>query len=371
MTFKFFDRVGMTIERQKELKKELEGLVEVSKVELSDKEKLDSALGDIVKKIQQQKDEMIGLTTEQKVQLEYEKLKVDKALEGLKVSEEALANKKEEIKDLIRANVLLKEREEIEKALGSIAGQTGSVLAEFDPRKKQLEDQLKTLEDARARELITEEQFAKARAKILADNERTIAEQRKREVEDTVKKIKDGTVQVADIEALSGKQRVQLLGSIGKDLLSTLGQTNEKAFRLAKAVAIAEAIVNVARGISAALALPFPFNLGAAALVAAQGYAQIAAIKSSQYTGPREKGGPVGGGQAYLVGEKGPELFVPNAGGQIVPNNEMGGKAVTVNFNISTVDAQGFDELLIRRRATITGIINNALTKQGKQGVLS
>jgi len=85
----------------------------------------------------------------------------------------------------------------------------------------------------------------------------------------------------------------------------------------------------------------------------------------------RAKGGPVGGGQAYLVGEKGPELFVPNAGGQIVPNNEMGGKAVTVNFNISTVDAQGFDELLIRRRATITGIINNALTKQGKQGVLS
>ena len=27
----------------------------------------------------------------------------------------------------------------------------------------------------------------------------------------------------------------------------------------------------------------------------------------------------------YIVGERGPELFVPNANGQIVPNNELGG----------------------------------------------
>jgi len=371
LTSNFFDKVDATIEKQAAVKKEIEETIAATKVEVSDTEKINNAMTDIVKKIQDQKNAIVGLTTEQKVALEYEKLKVDEALAGLKVAEELKEAKKAEIQELIRANILLKEREEIEKALGSISGQTGSILSEFDPRKKQLEDQMKTLEDARARELITEEQFAKARAKILADNERSIAEQRKREVEDTVKLIKDGTIQVADIEALSGKQRVQLLGAIGKDLLSTLGQTNEKAFKIAKAVAIAEAIVNVARGISAALALPFPFNLGAAALVAAQGYAQIAAIKSSQYTGPREKGGPVGGGQAYLVGEKGPEMFIPDAGGRIVPNNEMGQGPVTVNFNISTVDAQGFDELLIRRRATITGIINNALTKQGKQGVIA
>jgi len=38
----------------------------------------------------------------------------------------------------------------------------------------------------------------------------------------------------------------------------------------------------------------------------------------------REKGGPVNGGQAYVVGEKGPELFVPRVSGGIVPNNKYG-----------------------------------------------
>ena len=373
LTSNFFESVDKTIEKQAAVKKEIEEVIAASKVEVSEQEKVKNATADIVKNIQKQNDALVGLTTEQKVSLEYEKLKVDEALAGLKVAQEIKDAEKERIQGLIRQNILLKEQAELEKAMGSIATQTGGIFAggEFDPRKKHLEDQLETLEKYRQSENAVEEKYARARAKILADYERQIAEDRKREVEDTVKLIKDGTVQVADIEALSGKQRVQLLGAIGKDLLGTLGQTNEKAFKLAKAVAIAEAIVNVARGISAALALPFPFNLGAAALVAAQGYAQIAAIKSSQYTGPREKGGPVGGGQAYLVGEKGPEMFVPNAGGTIVPNNEMGQGPVTVNFNINTVDAQGFDELLIRRRATITGIINNALTKQGKQGVLS
>ena len=39
---------------------------------------------------------------------------------------------------------------------------------------------------------------------------------------------------------------------------------------------------------------------------------------------PREMGGPVNSGQPYLVGEKGPELFVPRNSGGIVPNNKYG-----------------------------------------------
>ena len=52
-------------------------------------------------------------------------------------------------------------------------------------------------------------------------------------------------------------------------------------------------------------------------------------------------GGPVSAGRPYIVGENGPELFVPSAGGQVVPNGRMGGGA-TVNqtINISTGVAQ-------------------------------
>jgi len=46
----------------------------------------------------------------------------------------------------------------------------------------------------------------------------------------------------------------------------------------------------------------------------------------------------------------------------------MGG--ATVNFNISAVDATGFDELLASRKGMITAIINNAMNQRGKMGVV-
>lgn len=84
-------------------------------------------------------------------------------------------------------------------------------------------------------------------------------------------------------------------------------------------------------------------------------------------------GGSVKGGQPIVVGEEGPELFVPPSNGTIVPNDQMGGMggagAVNVNFNIQAVDAAGVDELLVNRRNTIVGIINQAMNMRGKQGV--
>jgi hypothetical protein len=46
------------------------------------------------------------------------------------------------------------------------------------------------------------------------------------------------------------------------------------------------------------------------------------------------KGGPVSGGSPYLVGEKGPELFVPGSSGSIVPNSAMGG-GNTINVYVT------------------------------------
>lgn len=51
------------------------------------------------------------------------------------------------------------------------------------------------------------------------------------------------------------------------------------------------------------------------------------------FGGFRANGGPVSGGTPYIVGERGPELFVPSRSGTIVPNGAGGG--VTVNQNIS------------------------------------
>ena len=80
----------------------------------------------------------------------------------------------------------------------------------------------------------------------------------------------------------------------------------------------------------------------------------------------RALGGPVTGGQQYMVGERGPELFVPNQSGSIVPNNSLGGQInVTVQagaFLGSSDDAREFARRIYgalndeaRRRGTVLG----------------
>ena len=54
--------------------------------------------------------------------------------------------------------------------------------------------------------------------------------------------------------------------------------------------------------------------------------------------GKAATGGPVGKDKPYLVGERGPEMFVPNSSGRIIPNNQMGGGSTSVVVN---VDASG------------------------------
>jgi hypothetical protein len=53
---------------------------------------------------------------------------------------------------------------------------------------------------------------------------------------------------------------------------------------------------------------------------------------------PQAMGGHVAANRPYMVGERGPELFVPGASGTIIPNNKMGGNGAVVNqtINVST-----------------------------------
>jgi len=72
-----------------------------------------------------------------------------------------------------------------------------------------------------------------------------------------------------------------------------------------------------------------------------------------------------------MVGEKGPEMFVPSGSGKVVANNQMGGgQPVNVNFNINTVDARGFNELLTNSRGVIVNMINSAVNETGRQAIV-
>ena len=56
----------------------------------------------------------------------------------------------------------------------------------------------------------------------------------------------------------------------------------------------------------------------------------LGGVLSSVFGGARADGGPVSAGSAYLVGERGPEVFRPSTSGEI--GQAQGG--VTVNLNL-------------------------------------
>jgi hypothetical protein len=79
-------------------------------------------------------------------------------------------------------------------------------------------------------------------------------------------------------------------------------------------------------------------------------------------------GGPAMANTPYIVGEAGPELFVPGANGQVVANDQLGSNIV-VNLNLTAIDTQTGVEFLVKNRATITGVIQSAFNRNAKVGI--
>ena len=67
------------------------------------------------------------------------------------------------------------------------------------------------------------------------------------------------------------------------------------------------------------------------------------------FGGNRAMGGPVSGSTAYVVGERGPELFVPQGSGTIIPNNRMGGGGTTINLTVNgAIDSESTARQIVR-----------------------
>lgn len=64
----------------------------------------------------------------------------------------------------------------------------------------------------------------------------------------------------------------------------------------------------------------------------------------------RATGGPVAPGRGYLVGERGPELFVPTSAGRVEPS-VGGGRGRDVNVSIRIVSPQGSNQPESLRRS--------------------
>ena len=198
-----------------------------------------------------------------------------------------------------------------------------------------------------------------------------------------------------------------------------------KAFEKDKKMKMAQAVINTASAVLQMLgSSPFPANIILAALAAAMGAAQIAMISSATYqggggggssapsmpssvsVGQRTStvdlaksqsasgelgylrggmgvGGPenfkpafmgakyraMGGSTTgYVVGEQGPELFLPDRPGTVVPADEtenLAGGTTNVNFSINAVDSRGVEDMLTEQRGNIIGMIREAANSYG------
>jgi len=192
-------------------------------------------------------------------------------------------------------------------------------------------------------------------AGVAADEEaRIIAEKIKDGLVSKDEEIKNGLKDTADAvgetvktlkEDLEGKFGSAVKGLVdglatslmeGKDILGNF----KDFFKTIVKEMIAQAIrLAVIQPILQSIFGMFGYNIG---------FTQTGGIESIT---KRAAGGPVMRNKPYVVGELGPELFVPSQAGQIVNNNEMGmmgGRGTAVTYNINAVDAASFKQLVAR-----------------------
>jgi hypothetical protein len=94
---------------------------------------------------------------------------------------------------------------------------------------------------------------------------------------------------------------------------------------------------------------------------------------SLSFGGPRAAGGPVNPGSWYLVGERGPEPFIPDVPGRILPTESLrgmgGGMMVNQSFNIDARGADaGVDQKIRAGIAIAVEQANNKLLAQINRG---
>jgi phage-related minor tail protein len=110
------------------------------------------------------------------------------------------------------------------------------------------------------------------------------------------------------------------------------------------------------------------------------GSINVGSILGSAISGARAGGGDVAGGSAYLVGEKGPEIFAPGRSGTIIPNNVLNGASggsgssnvfqLATTINVANTNGQMDEHTLALHTAQqnqrmINNMIDQKLSQRG------
>lgn len=150
-----------------------------------------------------------------------------------------------------------------------------------------------------------------------------------------------------------GKSLKEVADAFGRLFAALTDDKNSKG--ISNLQRLADAMVKVANAIDTVA------NAYSRAKSVFQGIRGFEETISGFLTGSRAAGGSVSAGQAYRVGEFGPEIFVPNSSGRIVPNVGASGN-VTINLNgiIDGESARRSIERLLQDSTRRTAALNLA-----------
>ena len=83
----------------------------------------------------------------------------------------------------------------------------------------------------------------------------------------------------------------------------------------------------------------------------------------------KAQGGTAGANRPYIVGERGPELFIPNRTGAVVPNNQLG-SSQTINITyapqINALDPRTAGIVIAENAPTVVAVVRDAFARNGR-----
>ena len=201
-------------------------------------------------------------------------------------------------------------------------------------------------------------------------NQLTLAQVQAQGMESSVLAIGDafGTAMTSGVASLiDGTATAQ---EVFANFLNTIAEALMKAAAQMIAQYIAIGIARMFAGMSGGGAgMNAASALGTNPNVAAYSGGGIEGITMGTFGGFKANGGPVSSGQTYMVGERGPELFVPGRSGTIVPNDKMGGGVnVVVNVDAKGSSVEGNDQGANQVGRVISAAVQSELIKQQRPG---
>lgn len=202
-----------------------------------------------------------------------------------------------------------------------------------------MEDLRKMRQDQIVKDYEREVEIEKERMQVMLDLDQQAQIMANKQWEDMQEKKKDGQEQLEMLEDI-------------RDGFKSIGTTIVEAFMSGKSAAQAfkSALSSLlqklaSRSLDKFLDTIFKSNITGAPSLFENFMSNVPVLGS--IFGKRAGGGPVNSGAPYLVGERGPELFVPSMAGQVVPSYAMSGTSTVNNYNIQAIDVKSFEERIM------------------------